>query len=263
MPQGSTQGAYLFICYASTLNEIVPKSLTLNGFADDHSHKVIQTSSTKINSSSAHTNEDDTITIIEKSMLNIKSWMDAMELKLNETKTEFIYFGGKHQLAKTKRDTININGKIIQHTNKINYLGGHLDSSLTFKDHIIAKSKAATINIIKIRNIRKYLNQDTCHKLVINLVLSHLNYSNSLLSGLPDSSIKILQKVQNSAARLVLGRYANYSSTENTKQLHWLSIKQCINYKVLTLASTKKHQNTYKTSLKKKWQEDRDYDLNT
>ena len=37
VPQGSTQGAYLFICYASTLNEIVPKSLTLNGFADDHS----------------------------------------------------------------------------------------------------------------------------------------------------------------------------------------------------------------------------------
>ena len=36
VPQGSTQGAYLFICYASTLNEIVPKSLTLNGFADDH-----------------------------------------------------------------------------------------------------------------------------------------------------------------------------------------------------------------------------------
>ena len=29
VPQGSTQGAYLFICYASTLNEIVPKSLSL------------------------------------------------------------------------------------------------------------------------------------------------------------------------------------------------------------------------------------------
>ena len=96
-------------------------------------------------------------------MLDIKSWMDAVKLKLNETKTEFIYFGGRQQLAKTHRDTININGKIIKHTNKIKYLGGHLDSSLTFKDHIIAKSKAATINIIKIRNIRKYLNQNTCH----------------------------------------------------------------------------------------------------
>ena len=196
-------------------------------------------------------------------MLNIKSWMDAVKLKLNETKTEFIYFIGKHQLAKTQRDIININGEIIQHINKIKYLGSHLYSSLTFKDYIIAKSKAATINIIKIRNIRKYLNQDKCHKLVITLVLSHLDYSNSLLSGLPDSSIKILQKVQNSAARLVLGRYANHSSMENTKQLHWLPIKQHINCQVLTLVHKCQHQNTYKTSLKKKWQEDRDYNLNT
>ena len=34
--QGSIQGTFLFISYASTLDEIV-KDLTLNGFADDHS----------------------------------------------------------------------------------------------------------------------------------------------------------------------------------------------------------------------------------
>ena len=36
VPQGSIQGAYLFVCYASMLNEIVPESLTLNGFANVH-----------------------------------------------------------------------------------------------------------------------------------------------------------------------------------------------------------------------------------
>ena len=134
VPQGSTQGAYLFICYASTLSEIVPKSLTLNGFADDHSiRKSIKPTVPNRSSSSVHTDEDDTITIMEKSMVNIKSWMDAVKLKLNETKTEFIYFGGRQQLAKTHRDTININGETIQCTNKIKYLGGHLDSSLTSK----------------------------------------------------------------------------------------------------------------------------------
>ena len=55
----------------------------------------------KTNSSSVHNNEDDTITIVQNSMLNMKPWMDAVKLKLNETKTEFIYFSGKHQLAKT------------------------------------------------------------------------------------------------------------------------------------------------------------------
>ena len=142
VPQGSTQGAYLFICYALTLNEIVPKSLTLNGFADDHSiRKSFKPTIPKGNGSSVHTDEDDTITIMEKSMLNIKSWMGAVKLKLNETKTEFIYFGGRHQLAKTQRDTININGEIIKCSNKIKYLGGHLDSSLTLKDHVMENQR--------------------------------------------------------------------------------------------------------------------------
>ena len=65
VPQGSTQGAYLFIWYASTLNEIVPKSMTLNGFADDHSiRKSFKPTTPKTNSSSVCTNEDDTITIM-------------------------------------------------------------------------------------------------------------------------------------------------------------------------------------------------------
>ena len=142
VPQVSTQGPYLFICYALTLNEIVPKSLTLNGFADDHSiRKSFKPTIPKGNGSSVHTDEDDTITIMEKSMLNIKSWMGAVKLKLNETKTEFIYFGGRHQLAKTQRDTININGEIIKCSNKIKYLGGHLDSSLTLKDHVMENQR--------------------------------------------------------------------------------------------------------------------------
>ena len=38
VPQGSIQGAFLFVAYASTLDEIVDNTkLELNGFADDHS----------------------------------------------------------------------------------------------------------------------------------------------------------------------------------------------------------------------------------
>ena len=35
--KGSTQGAYLYNCYASTLSRIVPDPLILNGFAEDNS----------------------------------------------------------------------------------------------------------------------------------------------------------------------------------------------------------------------------------
>ena len=83
-------------------------------------------------------------------------------------------------------------------------MGGHLDSNLTLKDHILIKFKAATLNIIMMHSIRKYLKRETCHKLFLQLVISHLDYANSMIAGLPSSSIKIMQKVQNTFTRLIL-----------------------------------------------------------
>ena len=65
------------------------KDLKLNGFADDHSvMKTFKPDQVE------HHQELDTIAVIEKSMLDIKSCMDAVRLKMNNSKTEFIYFGG-------------------------------------------------------------------------------------------------------------------------------------------------------------------------
>ena len=89
VPQGSIQGAFLFIAYASTLDLVVqPSGLELNGFVDDHSIRT-----TFKPSKLDHREEQDTIANIEATMLKVKSWMDQVCLKLNEAKTEFMYFG--------------------------------------------------------------------------------------------------------------------------------------------------------------------------
>ena len=88
VPQGSTQGAYLFISYASTLNEEVSNDLQLNGYEDDHS----------IWKCFKPEDESDTIAAIESTMLDVKCWMDTVCLKMNESKTEFIYFSSKQML---------------------------------------------------------------------------------------------------------------------------------------------------------------------
>ena len=108
VPQGSIKGAFLFISYASTLGELVTQ-LTLNGFADDHSVR-----RTFKSSNLDHKDELGTIAIIESSMLDIKSWMDQVQLKMNGSKMEFTYFGGSRQLDKYITNTININGEDMQ-----------------------------------------------------------------------------------------------------------------------------------------------------
>ena len=77
---------------------------------------------------------------MERSIQDIKAWVEAVKLKLNEAKTESIYFGSRQQLKKTTHNTINIIGELIKRSTKLWYLGGHLDSNLTSKEHIQMQS---------------------------------------------------------------------------------------------------------------------------
>ena len=80
LPQGSTQGAYLFNCYASTLSEIVPDSLTLNGFADDHSiRRTFKPETMNTNKVNKTPQENNTIAIMEKFMHDIKAWVEIID----------------------------------------------------------------------------------------------------------------------------------------------------------------------------------------
>ena len=209
LPQGSTQGTYPFNCYASTFSKIVPDPLTLNGFADDHSiRRTFTSEKTHSNRDNTSPSEDNTIAILERSMQDIKAWMEAVKPKLNEVKTEFIYFGRRQHLNKMTYTTINAIGESIKRSTKVRYLGGHLDSNLTLKEHILMKCKALTLNIIMICNIGKNLTKEMCHKLILQLVISHLDYTKSILAGLQSSSIKIMPKIQNTATRLILRKIA-------------------------------------------------------
>ena len=54
-------------------------------------------------------------------------------------------------------------------------------------------------------------------------------------SGLPDIDVNRLQRVQNIAARLILGKTNQDSITECLRELHWLSIRAQINFKIFML----------------------------
>ena len=87
--------------------------------------------------------------------------MDAVRLKLNESKTKFIYFGSGQQFTKSSENIIRVIQKTIDRCLTVRYFGGYLDSQLKFKEHINTKYKAAILNILKIHNIRRYLDKDT------------------------------------------------------------------------------------------------------
>ena len=111
----------------------------------------------------------------------------------------------------------------------------HIDKHLSFKYHIGVKCKTVMYNLLRIKHIRKHLTQDAAQILVSSLVMSHLDYVNSLLYGLLACDIDKLQHVQNCAVKLVLKRSKYDSRTQAYKDLHWLPIQACIDNKIFTL----------------------------
>ena len=75
-------------------------------------------------------------------------------------------------------------------------------------------------------------------RLISAFVFSRLDYCNSILSGLPLSTIAPLQRVQNTAAHLVLGLSRSDHVRPALKELHWLPVMYRIKFKLALVMFT-------------------------
>ena len=105
VPQGSLLGPVLFKTYCSTLVEVIPTSVSINGFANDHLLQKSCKPGTK--------SEIETVELLETSMTKVGSWMKDYKLKLNPIKVEFVKFGHQTQLEKSKVENINVCDTVI------------------------------------------------------------------------------------------------------------------------------------------------------
>jgi hypothetical protein len=229
VPQGSVAGPVLFTAYISSLPNILQEDAgSITGYADDH-HLY------KLFDPNVENSELDTTASLQQSLMDIKTWMDSLYLKMNETKTEYIQFGSYQQLSKCKCDKIDVNGSEIRKSCNIKILGAYLDENLSFKKHVQVKCSVASRNIQYVTSIRKHITTSVATQLMSSLVLSHLDFGNAILAGLPCVTIRKMQKVQNWAAKIVLCRKLRDSSRRALFDLHWLPIAERINFKLASL----------------------------
>ena len=162
--------------------------------------------------------------------------MKSNQLKLNDLKTEFIIIGSPSALKKVKTEFITIGGHRIPRSTCVRNIGAYLDQHMSMDTQISHMCKAAWLNLFKIGKIRHYLTTDQAKTLVHAHVTSRLDQFNTLLCDLPDAKLDKLRRVQFAAARLITGTKKFEHITPVLRDLHWLSTRSRINFKLLLLA---------------------------
>ena len=229
IPQGSVLGPILFMLYLVLLGDICHRNgIEFHLYADDT--QIYMTFKPSVSMA-----KEECITKVEKSISKIDIWMSQNPLKLNRDKTEFIMFGTRQQLAKVGDIHLQIGPDKVVPVEHVRNLGYIMDKFLKNGLHINKLSSTCYCMLHDIAKVRSNMDKGMAQLIIQALVLSHMDYCNSLLAGTTPYQLNKLQCIQNMGCQVICNLKKNNHVTPLMKGLHWLKIQQRILYKLCLL----------------------------
>jgi len=83
--------------------------------------------------------------------------------------------------------------------------------------------------------VREHLTTETVQTIACSVILSQIDYCNSLLYGAPVAVVEKLQRVKNNVARVICQERRCVSARPLLQSLHWLLVQQRIQYKIAVI----------------------------
>ena len=226
VPQGSVFGPSDFTGYMGPVYDIVMlHTISMHQYADD----------TQLYLSFDITEQEAAITKMEACVDDIRIWMRENKLQLNDEKSELIIITPSRQSHKVTIDSIKIGNAIVKATPSAKNLGALFDKHMNLSDHITNLVRSCNFQLRCIGRARKYLTHEAAEKVIHAFISSRIDCGNSLIYNLPAYQIERVQRIQNTAARILTLTKKYDRISPILISLHWLPVEQRIKFKILTL----------------------------
>ena len=224
VPQGSVLGAILYTMYTTSLGNVIRKhDIEFHMYADDTQLYMALT-------------QDDLIPCksrLERCLIDIKEWMLVNKLKLNDDKTEFLICNPR--CFDIDLNCLMFGNNTVTSSASGKNLGFYFDEQLDLNEQISNLCKVIYIEVRRLKHLSRFLDLTSLKKIASSFILSRIDYCNSLYINLPSFQIQRIQRLQNYTARILLRKSRYEHASPLLLELHWLPVKQRIDFKVATL----------------------------
>ncbi len=142
----------------------------------------------------------DSIKVLVACLQEVKVWMAANFLMLNEDKTEVIVFGPKNQEVIQCLNSTPLADFIKTHVKDLGFV---LDSELKMDRQINTVVRSCFFYLRLLAKTKPFLSTADLEKAITAIVFTRMDYCNSLYFAVDCGALGYLQRIQNAAARMI------------------------------------------------------------
>lgn len=193
VPQGSILGPLLFILYTADITNCFINT-KYHLYADDLQVYL-------------HFKPQDVaecVTKINEDLYRITEWSARNSLVLNPSKCKFMVMGSREMLKRCEDVDFHVvvGESYIERVQEARNLGLIFDGQLHFESHVTEAVRNCFYRLKLLYKIRPYINTDLRIKLCESLILSKLNYADTVYGPcILGKTAKLIQRIQNACAR--------------------------------------------------------------